>query len=683
MIRMRKFRLFILTISVAMAVVLAAAQKDPRAEAQLQAAINKETVEGDLKSAIEMYRKVAQSGNRAVAAKALVRMGQCYDKMGDAEARKAYERVVRDFADQKEAVEDARRLLGAKPAPAGTGVTARQIWAGGNDRYYGPAVSRDGRYIAYIDRSKVVVHDLSTGDEKLLVGAPGLGFNNALISPDGKQVAYAEWLSAGSMVELYVSSIDGSNRRLLVGGKGILASPWSWSPDGKQILAHFWSKEDGRNTALVSVADGSRTLMKWMDYPRLSPDGRYIAFVKSRDSESGIFLQPVGGGDEIPLVEIAGRNRFPMWAPDGKRLLFVSDRRGSHEFWSIGVVDGKPAGPPDLLRGATVQFRVASPDHLLDVSPGGDCYYQLTKLARDLYVADIDPETGKLTGQPRRVPTAGLGAGAAWSPDGERLARYARRQQGDGKFTVVIHTVKTGEEHVLEPKSPIEPWGEEPQWFPDGQSFFVPSKDGRLRQLHVQTGELRELPGNVTLRYSQLGSFEYDTPVILAPDGRTVYYLARDPETHQTRILRRDLQGGPEQELCRPYPESITSLSISPDGARLAFMTESATGWELITLATSGGEPKEVCRGLNPQARRPVWSKDGRWVFFTRRTARGPDIMSVSAEGGEPQELGIGLHAQCFLDTHPDGKQILFVDEQWSNQLWVLKNLFGNAKASR
>ena len=72
------------------------------AEVQLKAALHKEQVEGDLKGAIEQYKKIAaQPGaGRATVATALLRMGQCYEKLGNAEARTAYERLVRDFADQ-------------------------------------------------------------------------------------------------------------------------------------------------------------------------------------------------------------------------------------------------------------------------------------------------------------------------------------------------------------------------------------------------------------------------------------------------------------------------------------------------------------------------------------------------------------------------------------------------------
>ena len=86
----------------------------------LQAAIKTETVDGDLKGAIEQYRKLADGSHRAVAAKALVRMGQCYEKLGDAQARQAYDRVVRDFADQKEALAAAQGAAGRLGPPGRT-----------------------------------------------------------------------------------------------------------------------------------------------------------------------------------------------------------------------------------------------------------------------------------------------------------------------------------------------------------------------------------------------------------------------------------------------------------------------------------------------------------------------------------------------------------------------------------
>ena len=92
----------------------------------LQAAIKKEVVDGDLKGAIEQYKKLAQGRDRAVAAKALVRMGQCYEKLGDAEARKAYERVLREYADQAGAVAEARARLAALKSAEPSSITVRR-----------------------------------------------------------------------------------------------------------------------------------------------------------------------------------------------------------------------------------------------------------------------------------------------------------------------------------------------------------------------------------------------------------------------------------------------------------------------------------------------------------------------------------------------------------------------------
>src|SRR5216684_2238642 len=105
-----------LMLSVAL---LSTAQKTP--ESMLGAALHQEEVQGDLKGAIAGYQKVvaAPGVSRKIAAEALVRMGQCYEKLGDTESRKIYERVVREYADQKEAVAAARARMGGDSGAAG------------------------------------------------------------------------------------------------------------------------------------------------------------------------------------------------------------------------------------------------------------------------------------------------------------------------------------------------------------------------------------------------------------------------------------------------------------------------------------------------------------------------------------------------------------------------------------
>jgi tetratricopeptide (TPR) repeat protein len=209
-------------ILVALAVANGAAQKSAPADVQLKAAITKEVVDGDLKAAIEMYRTLSQGADRAVAAKALLRLGQCYEKLGDTESRKAYERLVRDFSDQKEIAEQARaRLatLGPRSSGAPPVASARLYWTG---RYpTGPtSASLDGRYLAQIEpqTGELLLHDLLTGDSRRLTNdaSPTARNQRPVISPDGKIIAYQRVLSTADWEIRIVGRSDPKPRVLSV-----------------------------------------------------------------------------------------------------------------------------------------------------------------------------------------------------------------------------------------------------------------------------------------------------------------------------------------------------------------------------------------------------------------------------------------------------------------------------------
>ena len=264
----------------------APAQKSDRAEVLLEAARKKELLEGNLDAAIKQYKEIIfrYSTNRAVVAKALVQMGQCYDKLGDAEARKAYERVVRDFGDQKDAVAEARKHLRTKGGSAENGIVARLVEEN-NDGRYGPAISRDGHYIASArccepdTERQVRVHDLTSGEvRRLVAGDPREEkFDSALISPDGKQVAYGRAPLPKGLHEVYVVGIDGSAPRLLLSGGWTQA----WSPDGKYLLAVTYRNKEPQRL-LLPVSGGDPVVIGTGDMrtARFSPDGSHFAFAK-------------------------------------------------------------------------------------------------------------------------------------------------------------------------------------------------------------------------------------------------------------------------------------------------------------------------------------------------------------------------------------------------------------------
>jgi len=218
----------------------AIAQKDDQAEVLMQAAHQKQLVEGQLEKAIQLYKRIVQehSENHAVAAQALLEIGQCYEKLGNTEARKAYERLLRDYGDQNDAAAQARTRLAAlssKVASRSSEMVTRRVWAGPDVDAQG-SVSPDGRYLSYVDSTTgdLALRDLVTGKMRHLTNSTESGGNAfflSAISPDGKQVAY-EWDKKDGSGELRLVGLDGSGLRILEG----LVIPTDWSPDGKYVL---------------------------------------------------------------------------------------------------------------------------------------------------------------------------------------------------------------------------------------------------------------------------------------------------------------------------------------------------------------------------------------------------------------------------------------------------------------
>jgi len=491
-----------LAMSAALALSLGAAQKgtqkDPRAEAQLQAAINKETVEGDLKGAIDLYQKLANGSDHAAAAQALVRMGQCYEKLGSAEATKAYERVVREFSDQKETVATARaRLAVLGRGPGSTpAVTVRQVWVG---PWYGAmgAPSRDGAYLTFRSGSEdLAIRDLATGQIRQLTKHQSVWQSaySSVPSPDGKQVAYS-WDQEG-LWELRVIGVDGTEPRVLYSDAEVSAYPTDWSPDGKSILTVFKRRDGTSRMALVSARDASVRPLRNFDErapvrPRFSPDGRYIAYALPQRPESGekdIFVFGLNGGREIPLIQHPANDVNPDWTPDGKRILFLSNRTGTMGAWWIQVAEGNPQGTPELVK----------PDLGLDLAAmgftqNGSYYYGVRTEMSDVYIAELDLATGKLISAPSAATQRFVGSNSKpdWSPDGRQLLFLSKRGAGYwGAKALCVRSTESGQVRELASKLDRVPLA---RWSPDARFLLVlaehPTDGFGLFRIDVQTGD--------------------------------------------------------------------------------------------------------------------------------------------------------------------------------------------------
>ncbi|MDA2925049.1 tetratricopeptide repeat protein [Acidobacteria bacterium AH-259-L09] len=653
----------------------------------LQSGLYKEDVKGDLDAAIQIYRTIIQDfpDNRSVASKALLQMGQCYEKLGKAEARKAYERVLRDYADQQEQVAAARARLAALQRPARvadrSGIVVRRVWAG-PEQTVKRTVSADGRYLLLEDWAThdLIAHDLATGKKRRLTNStdPRENIEPSVLSRDGKQVVY-ELHNREGFDELHIVGIDGSGDRLLYRNWETRSiAPYAWSPDGKHILVKIRLRDRTWQIALVSVADGSLRVLKSLEWrsPQvvsLSPDGRYIVYDVPTEQDSpdrDIYLLSTDGRWEAPLIEHPAVDHSPVWAPDGKRVVVARARAGPTGLWVIPVADGKPQGSPELVKPDMGRIRPLGFTH------DGSYYYALrTTAANDIYTAEMDPATGKITMPPARAIERFVGSSRDpdWSPDGKYLAYVLTRgpvPYDPGSRVLVIRSIETGEERELSPR--LNSF--EPRWSPDGRFLLVGGVErGRFdlcRIIDAQTGDVVGMvqgdPGQ-SLRGASW-----------SPDGKSIFYLLRHGTKKGTSILVRDLETGQEKELYRvTSPERIFDLVPSADGRHLAFLPPNKTSTALKLLPTMGGEPRELLRAQKEERIGSLaWTPDGRYLLFGKShpTEKKVVLWRIPAEGGEPQKLGLAMEGLVHLRVHPDGRQIAFTARQFKQEVWVMEN---------
>ena len=694
-----KSRLTYLLLAIVAAVAVVAADQNDAARTLLEAARKTEVVDGDLNAAIRLYKDIADKykTDHAIAANALLRMAQCYEKLGGAEARPIYERIVRDYADQKDAVVVANaRLGGGDRAEQQTSVALRKIWTGD----ISGAVSPDGRFMTHVGNfnTALVLRDLTTGADRALTSEPGRGTYSSVFSKDGTQVAY-DWCTRETC-EVRIASLQGTgvplSRRVFGNDEGAV-SPMDWSPDGKWIAVSLERKDRTTQIGLMEVSGGKLRVLKsvdWRGSTRMffSPDGRDIAFDLPVDENSGqrdVFVLAVDGSREVRAVSHSGEDRVMGWTPDGKHLLFASDRSGAMGLWAQAFAAGKPQGSAELVK---PDIGNVSP---LGIIRSGAMYLGIRVSSQDVEVASIDLATGKQTAAPVRPIQRFTGSNSqpAWSPDGKSLAYASAR--GNSSI-VAVRSAGTGEIRELRPALS---WFQGLSWSPDGRSFAVFGTDlkGRHGVFRIDADGGDVTPIAVPIAETEALSYE---GFHWSPDRGRLYYHSQNGT-----VRERDLASGSERVVFTGRPSSISvtppdgrlgPISLSPDGQWIASYRAEASGKSsvVVLIPVNGGEPLELLRVNRPEWVNNTsmpWTPDGRAILVRKMTSTGgetSDLWLVPIDGTMPRKLDFDVnrvvpYAQGKIRLHPDGRQIAFVSGQQVSEVWVLENVLPALTAKR
>ena len=199
-------------------------------------------------------------------------------------------------------------------------------------------------------------------------------------SPDGKQIAFAS--DRDGNYEIYVMAADGGNPQNLTNNPNGDWDP-SWSPDGERIV--FSARRDGHfenelvltSEIYVMDADGGNPQRltenrKNERYPVWAPDGNRIAFASDRKGDLQnfeIYVMDADGGNEQRLTENRIHDRYPSWSPDGKRIAFSSEKDGNWESLEIYVMDADGGNPQNLTNNPQADVGPAWLNSPFSVSP--------------------------------------------------------------------------------------------------------------------------------------------------------------------------------------------------------------------------------------------------------------------------------------------------------------------------
>jgi Tol biopolymer transport system component len=641
-------------------------------ERRFASAEHKANVEGDLKAAIEEYKQIvaAAGSDRSAAARALLRMAEAYQRLGDTEARRIYERLVRDYQDQSDAVSEARaRLSPIENAKVATLRTERVLELGRpHDR-----ISPDERVIARpnSETGNLELVDVRTGIARAVTSDgtnkdPGHLFPLAsTFSRDGRQIAYQWFIEDENRSVLRVVSTTQAPGppRMLYDNRDVDFAPTDWSPDGKWIAGVARRADRTAQLALVGI-DGSFRAIKTVEWSRVggarfAPDSSRLAFhVPAVDGgfTRDVYVITLGDAPKQTLVaSSAGDDTLLEWATDGRSLLIASDRGGNVSVWRVPA-DGRSGGS---------QFELVKSDTGVMSSLGptttGTIYYNHQPSKSGVMVAQFDAATGQLSSPPRTPLTQfrGVTGTAQWSADGRFLV-YESFRDIPAPINVTRPVVTFASAETGEPIRELNPaiaYGGMGILLADNKTFVVRGSDlkgrGSFVKVDAATGAATVIVENDTC--SGVGA--------RGPDDRSFFCF----DFEKRQILQVDLDG----RILRNYSSDSQGVGMSPDGRYLA-----CTGPRLPLISLATGEKRDLLKSPEMLAFR-AWTPDSRNVIAYGRVNGQEALWSIPLEGGAPRRIAVeASNGVASWQFQPKTGQVVFTTGggRWQLEVWKLEN---------
>lgn len=558
--------------------------------------------------------------------------------------------LVTAFLWSRHRVQDARESFSILPFTSEIG------------REFSPAISPDGRTVAYVWNNEdsgpdIYLRAVENGSPHPLDSTPSVRLFPAW-SPDGKQIAFLTVV--GDQIELIVHNLrDGSEQKITRITKQIgqwaddnsplLGAPGPvWTKDGMGLILADYNPARAAGGIFLFDLFGHRTALSTTTgedhdlYPRLSPDGKLLAYAQySSHGVAELFVQAM----QTP----AGPHRLTSdkkaiqgltWTPDSRHLIFASNRSGSFQLWSITAngddlriepTDSSSAAEPAMAPSggwllyveAHVNWNIwretidgsspLPPQRLISssgrnydprYSPDGRriAFVSDRSGSMELWVADSQ---GKNEQQLTHLNVPWLG-GISWSPGGDQIAFDARPQDHSAIFLIAA---SGGEPRLLEHNAYEERM---PGWSVDGKSlYFNSNRDGSLAAWR------RSLADRSVERISPAGIFAISaTSQGLIYSSRTGELWASGPDGRNPIPLMDGLRADPVMSWF-PAGQSLYLSHFEEHTHSYSFLRYRNGRTTTISERVGVLVPNAPDIGLSP---------DERWLLYARQDSSQSDL---------------------------------------------------------
>ena len=374
--------------------------------------------------------------------------------------------------------------------------------------------------------------------------------------------------------------------------------------------------------------------------PSWSPDGTFLAF-SHFPGPASLFIVPTAGGDPAPLVESEAGDVSPRWSPDSHWIAFVSNRDGRSGIFLVPPLGGQVQRLADI--NMPLPFLITGEDALGGIPWSPDARTLLfSRQAADGSIAIWEIELDSRRETQLTHPEPGVqDLFASWSLDGSRIV-FSRDQ------TLWLLASRDDPQPLLEDE-PVE--GEQPVWMPDGERIlFVSDRSGNrdLWEIDAVSGSLRQITT----------SPDDDIEPAVSRDGRIAYMeFSHEQDLYVVSLEERS------HERLTSHTGWNQNARISPDGARIAYVSLRTGDWEIwIINRATGNETRLATHPAIDEF--PSWSPDSKQVAFVSERDGKPALWVVNADGsGGPRRLteeAIRMDSSN-LRWSPDGAAIGFV----------------------